>query len=213
MSIKNFTRVKVIEDFSTHSHTLPAGTIGTKREELDNGDLVLIQYGYKNNVEQYIGIPMSLLVKASDKDIKKVNPLNLIPSIYHFGNAFETKEGIGIINKIKLSTNEEQDLFTLKFKDGTIKDYSKKYLEDNCSYIPSNCINISKDENNNDSNIIINNELLTVIINDIDIKIDKEGQISIHNLTIDNIDKINKSLTKLQNWIRILKGGEKNEKR
>lgn len=232
--MEDLIRVKIMKDFDNgHGNTIPAGTVGTKRETLNN--LELIQYGFKENAPLLIGIPPVMLEEAKKEDIINVNPSNLIPKIYHPGNRYlvgkDNEAKIGTITEIKLALNEKNDEFILRFEDGIEKEYVRDYLDHYASLVPTEEIlemdnldeAVTSIETNVESNIeskqcncnckevngsLIDGQGLLIDIDGFEFIISTDGNITIPGVKIKEINNLKQSLDKLNYWINTIKGGE-----
>lgn len=138
--LRKFDRVILIMDFKSGDNIIPSGTIGTYRATINDSSIVQI------TDVQIVSLPDTLLQKAEQADLDKVeNPENLVPRMYHIGNAWAVQTGYdgnnpiyigGKIVGIRLAANEAFDKIKIKLQSGIEKEYEKRFLENHGSYLP-----------------------------------------------------------------------------
>lgn len=159
MDLKQYDRVKLIQNFTLQGRTIKTGTIGTVREFLSE-ITVLIQYDYIEETPLYIGVPIGILVPVTKDELRGTDPSRILPKMYQKGNRFsvlvDSREYMGMIVGIQLETNELNDEFSLDLEGVKQAKLTRYYLDTCGMYVPfgmAEAIEMVKAIENNDFGI------------------------------------------------------------
>jgi hypothetical protein len=221
--IKVYDRVVLINEYKHGPIIVPAGTIVTCRDILNNGTAIL-QYGFDNGQAQYIGIPLMNVRPATTEDLDTVDDYKkLLPKVYHIGNSYIINNRhpteVGEIISVRLATNEMNDMFGLRINicgeyDNIMEaeeDHTRQELDNFCSYkawdIPEeNSIaemqeEIREIEEPNETIENSEDDIIRIIIDNTEFSI-IEGNIIVPSVNLKDIDKLITSLNKLNKLLR-----------
>jgi hypothetical protein len=135
-------RVVLLHSVKNGDVIIPKGTIGTIREDLDGN--ILIQYKFEDDKPVYCIVPKIVLRKANIQDIENIKDYRFVlAKHYHLGEKYAvsniigdtSNQRIGIIISIDLAINEQEDIFQLVFKDGSMEEYPQAILAYHSSYV------------------------------------------------------------------------------
>lgn len=145
--IKQFDRVALIQDYIQGNTMVKAGTIGTLRVFV-GGTNAIVQYDYVSGNPKYGAMPVTLLRKITDEELTDFTAYQkLLPKLFHVSNVWairdgydenkELKQKVGIITRVRLSTNELDDEFDLEFDNGTSGGrFNRRFLDEHGAFCP-----------------------------------------------------------------------------
>lgn len=144
-----FERVVLDVELNNNGNIIQKNTVGTCRSILENSNILLqYDYDYESQEVKYVVVPSKLVRKADHYDLESVQDSNkLLSKVYHIGNLYGIDEMNGMVGKIvnvSLGLNEDQDLFEFVFDSNISRIYPREYVEEYCSYIPLQFIELNE---------------------------------------------------------------------